>query len=118
MQAGVIANMAGSQGVEWAAILHSEGFLTDVSGAPAASLEASGSVAPSLVEAAAGLLENWQEGELARTTLLTENGAFAIETVNSDSSLVCQLAKGANLGQIRMTMSDTCELLRNLIDSS
>jgi len=113
---GIIAGLADSVGVKWAALLSDEGFLTEVAGTPAASLEAAGSVAPSFKEAATGLLANWQEGSLERTTILTEEGVVIIQVVAGETSLICQLVEGANLGHIRMMVDECCDLLRPLLE--
>jgi predicted regulator of Ras-like GTPase activity (Roadblock/LC7/MglB family) len=116
VQGGIVAGLADSAGVKWAALLSDEGFLTEVAGAPAASLEAVGSVGPSFKEAAAGLLANWQEGSLERTTILTEQGVVIIQVVTGDTSLICQLEEGANLGHIRKMVDECCKLLRPLFE--
>ena len=116
VQGGIVAGLADTAGVKWAALLSDEGFLTEVAGAPAASLEAAGSVAPSFKEAAAGLLANWQEGSLERATILTEEGVVIIQIVSDGTSLICQLEEGANLGHIRKIVDESCELLRPLHD--
>lgn len=116
MQGGIIADLADSKGVKWAAILSDEGFLTELSGAPASSLEAAGSVAPSFKQAAEGLLANWQEGSLERATILSGDGVVIIQVVEGSTSLICQLEQGANLGHVRKLVEESCNLLKPLLD--
>jgi predicted regulator of Ras-like GTPase activity (Roadblock/LC7/MglB family) len=113
---GIIADLADSEGVKWAAILSDEGFLTEVAGAPASSLEATGSIAPSFKQAAEDLLANWQEGSISRTTVLAEDGVVIIQTLGVGTSLICQLHPGANLGHIRLIVEECCNLLQPLLD--
>lgn len=116
VKGGIIADLADSEGVKWAAILSDEGFLTEVTGAPAASLEAAGSIAPSFKRAAEDLLANWQKGSISRTTILAEDGVVIIQTLGLGTSLICQLNLGANLGHIRLLVEECCELLQPLLD--
>jgi len=115
MRSEIVERIASLEGVIWCAITTKEGFIEEISGAPAKSLEATSSLLPSMLESVVSVLANVNLGEPKTVTIIGDAGTLAISNVNMNYALVSQLDEAANLGLVRRLMNEGISHLRPLM---
>jgi|TARA_B110000116_G_scaffold270916_1_gene290218 predicted regulator of Ras-like GTPase activity (Roadblock/LC7/MglB family) len=115
VKAAIVGEVATIEGVSWCAISSIEGFIHEVEGAPAISLEGIGSLIPSILNTASILLSNIELGEPRIVTLNGVDGILVVARINDYYSIVCKTENGANLGMVRKQIGIASENLLPLL---
>jgi predicted regulator of Ras-like GTPase activity (Roadblock/LC7/MglB family) len=108
VKAGIVSEVASTDGVSWCAISSNDGFIQEVAGAPAIYLEGIASLTPTILETSKSLLSNIKLGEPNSVTLNGSDGCILVTTINDSFSLICKTQSGANLGLVRRNVANAC----------
>ncbi len=118
MKGKLVDEIASIGGVNWCALSTSEGFIEEVSGAPAKFLENSASIIPSVIESAGALLENVNLSEPRFVTITGDEGVLIITFLNHSFSLLTHCSESANMGLVRREVKRASGNLLPLLEHS